>query len=323
MNGDEGVGPSTNSAQSIIRRLREQLNDVDEIISVLCAPLDVLGLLPPFFRARNAHPLSSNRQDVLKHLSALQEIILQVILPTWKSSLAELSAMALVDQYFCPDTISNASAMAGEVALQAYSSVLSLPLTEDSTKILINLRANYPIDRLYTAVFLRKDKTEKLNQAWEDYVQDVVSTPARVANAFGASGNVPLELEHGCYFTELCRRTEKLIQVLSNSSSRGMRYAFHINCAHDLTSDRLCYSHHIPSHKARESRSVPGFNKPYSFPSKFLRRHLTSNTAGIVQPCIYCVLANALQRNRVGVHAQDNFWFPSQRLAIHLRSHER
>jgi telomere length regulation protein len=208
--------------EDIISRLQTPLPDISTTLALLCSPLDCINLLPPQFRRYNVQPLPSGAVVISRHLPALQRAILQHIGPTWESALAEKDATLLLEQYFCPDTFSFASAAAGDVTLLAYSTILSLPLTEYSIRLLVRLSQEYPIDRLHSAVFSpNHERSAKQTVGWEDCVRNIAAVPAKVANALGGKRPVPPQLEHGVYFSNVCKRCECTIAALP-PSPRGV-----------------------------------------------------------------------------------------------------
>ncbi|KAJ7090068.1 telomere length regulation protein-domain-containing protein [Mycena crocata] len=207
---------STMEVEELISRLQTTLPDLSTVLALLCGPLDCIGLLPPQFRRYNVQPLPSEAVNTSRHIPALQRAILQHIGPTWDSALVDEAATPLLEQYFCPDTFSFASPAAGDVTLFAYSTILSLPLTNYSIRILVKLSERYPIDRLHSAVFSHREHTAKLALGWEDCVRNVAAVPARVANALEGKG-IPPQLEHGSYFNAVCKRCECAIWSLPPS----------------------------------------------------------------------------------------------------------
>ncbi|KDQ33574.1 hypothetical protein PLEOSDRAFT_48191 [Pleurotus ostreatus PC15] len=221
--------PVTNGldqVRDIIQRLQAPITDLPTLLALLCAPLAALGLLPPRFRDHNQNPLPDGAFKLGRHISSIQEAILLKIVPTWEQELRENDVLLLADQYFCPDSFWCATDEAGDIALLAYSTLLSTPLTVYSLRLLSRLTREYPIDRLFQAVFARKGSKSALSPheyqkrsiQWEDCVQNIVSVPAKVANAALANKiAIPELLEHGAYFNNLCIRYEQLICSLSTA----------------------------------------------------------------------------------------------------------
>ncbi|KAJ6547365.1 telomere length regulation protein-domain-containing protein [Mycena capillaripes] len=208
--------PNVMQVEQIISRLQTAVSDVSTVLGLLCGPLDCIGLLPPQFRRYNVEPLSPGAVNIPRHVPALQREILRHIGPTWEVALAEKDAEPLLEQYFCPDAFSFASSAAGDITVLAYSTILSLPLTDYSIRLLVRLSERYPIDRLHAAVFSHHTQTAKRTLGWEDCVRNIAAIPARVANSLQGKG-VPSQLEHGFYFDAVCKRCECIIASLSAS----------------------------------------------------------------------------------------------------------
>lgn len=214
---------SRTQVQNILEQLRAQVSDLQTLLNLLAAPLDSLGLLPPQFRGHNVQPISPGTLNIKKHISQLQRILLQNIVPTWDTLLAENNATLLLDQYFCPDSFSNALPAAGEIAILAYSTLVSSQMTEYALRSLERLSVEYPVDRLHTAIFAHIDTDKVVRDVeWEDCVRDLCMVPAKVANSLGATRDIPLRLENGVYFNNLSVRCEQLIFTLSAKLSKGM-----------------------------------------------------------------------------------------------------
>ncbi|KAJ7063112.1 telomere length regulation protein-domain-containing protein [Mycena amicta] len=211
-------------AEEIIAQLQTQISDPDTLLRLLAPPLACISLLPPQFVRYNVHPLPHTAVNISRHIPSFQREILRHIGPTWEPALAEKGLAALLDQYLCPDIFSFASPTAGEVTLLAYSTIMSLPFTEYSLRALVRLSERYPIDRLYVAVFARDGQDAKRMRRWEDCVRNIAAIPSRVSNALRGDG-VPPSLEHGPYFSNICKRTECAIAALSASPAEHESWA--------------------------------------------------------------------------------------------------
>lgn len=216
--------------QQLLEELQAPIADLDSLLTLLSAPLDALGLLPPRFRSYNTRPLPSSRLNVSKYIPQIQRVLLTHVVPTWDTLLAESNATSLLEQYFCPDSFSNALSSAGEVAIDAYATLImfilpAAPQISFVLWLLERLALEYPIDRLYTAVFVVKEfnvSDSGMNLRWEDCIKNLVAIPARVGNALGVAGKtdkVPSVLENAHYFNHLSSRCERLIFELSKPSS--------------------------------------------------------------------------------------------------------
>ena len=216
-----GTGAMMTDVRDLISALRSPQPDVASVLSLLAQPLDRLGLLQPTFRRFNTSRLPADVRITAKQISTLQQTILEHVAPVWLEALADEGAAPLLDQYFCPDAFSFASSAAGQVSSLAYSSILSLPLTEYAVRLLERLAKEYPVDRLHTSVLANTDGDGgRREAAWEDVIGTVVAVPAKVANALAGSlkgQTLPPSLEHAAYFGALSMRCEVLVASLSPS----------------------------------------------------------------------------------------------------------
>ncbi|KAF5386639.1 hypothetical protein D9615_001839 [Tricholomella constricta] len=207
--------------RNVIYGLQRPVVDISTLLALLCSPLDCLGLLPPQFRRHNTAPLPRGSVNVRKHIPPLQRALLEHIAPTWDTTLSDEGATLLLEQYFCPDNFSFASPAARDVALLAYSTMASQPLTAYAIHLLTRLSSEYPVDRLHSALF--SSNLEQLSVrmlAWEDCVRSIMMVPGKVSNAIAGKADVPPLLEHGTYYNNICVRTECLISSLSGSFSK-------------------------------------------------------------------------------------------------------
>nr|GAT43941.1 predicted protein [Mycena chlorophos] len=210
---------------STLAQLQSPIPDADSLLNLLAPPLAGLSLLPPQFARFTPHPSPFSAADVLRHLPSFQREILRHIGPSWESALEENGQAAILDQFLCPDVFSFASPAAGDVTLAAYSTIMSLPFTKYSLRVLSRLSERYPVDRLLLAVFASDDKDAKRMRRWEDCVRNIAAVPARVANALEGK-DIPPALEPGLYFGRLCKRTEHAIASLSASPKEHEISAF-------------------------------------------------------------------------------------------------
>jgi len=238
-----------NRIKQIITRLQQPIGSLKILLSLLTAPLDDLGILPPVFRKYNTDSLSAHSVNVRKHIPLIQHALLDYIYPTWNTVLHDHTpdATLLLWQYFCPDTFVNALPISGCLALISYETLLARRLGRGEIHLFQKLARDYPIDRLWTAVFEEKsilsqrggDTVQGLKELmWEDCVRDVVSVPAKVANAVGAAGedvdvdvDVSSVLENGVYLNGVCRRIEVLVERMSQRPVGGAFFFMNLmNC---------------------------------------------------------------------------------------------
>lgn len=215
--------PTTSDAiRDVISQLETPVPDVDTLLVVLTSILHDIGLLPPQYAQHNTRPLRPGAVHVPKHIATIQGLIITHIEPTWGSVLKELKAEHLLKQFFCPDSFSFTSPKSGDIALTAHSTILSLPISEYTAMMLSDLCREYPIDRVYSAVFPpHMAGRERQNLVWEDHVRNLAAVPAKVANALGPLNSIPPALEHGAYFHHLSLRCECLIRSLALADAVG------------------------------------------------------------------------------------------------------
>ena len=201
--------------RDVLSQLQTQITEIRTLLPLLCLPLARANLLPPQFRRFNSL-LSEDvaaDSDVTRVFPLIQRTLLQSILPTWESLLEEEGCSTLTLQYFCPDAFSNASASAGDVALYAYSTILSLPLHQRSVDLLLKLTKEYPIDRLFHGVYTIRDPARR-SVAWDDCLRNIFAAPTKIANAFEGQG-IPTDLCLPDYYNNLSVRIELLVHALS------------------------------------------------------------------------------------------------------------
>ncbi|KAI0035955.1 telomere length regulation protein-domain-containing protein [Vararia minispora EC-137] len=204
---------ASSQIQDLINRLRSPIPDLPTLLSLLTAPLDCLSILPPRFHQYKAITLPPDAFRTSRHVPLIQRALLEHVTPAWKPALDEANMMALVDQYFVPDAFMNATPSAGQVSMHAYSTLLSLPFNDYSLSLLTRLSTSYPVDRLYTSIY-GTGSSVRAGYLWEDAIRNVLSVPAKVANALEGR-NIPPELEQGQYFRNLSIRTEILLYTQS------------------------------------------------------------------------------------------------------------
>ncbi|KAI0340651.1 hypothetical protein BDW22DRAFT_1360072 [Trametopsis cervina] len=207
--------------QDVISRLQSPVKDLSTLLGLLSSPLAALHLLPPRFHKYNSFPVPQQGISLPKHLPPLQRALLEHVLPAWEPILEEENAYDIALQYFSPDAFSFGQAVAKEIALHAYSTILSSPITRHSVRLLVHLAKSYPIDVLWTVAATGKgSKSSKHTITWEDCVRNVAAVPAKVANALGPTGTIPSSLEYGTYFNTLSRRCHILFNSLSVKPSQ-------------------------------------------------------------------------------------------------------
>ncbi|KAJ4488144.1 telomere length regulation protein-domain-containing protein [Lentinula aciculospora] len=219
------VPSSDSEVRNLINAIQHPVSDISTLLSLITAPLDCLRILPPIFRRYNVNPLPSGSIKTSVHIPLLQRALLQHVLANWGLELEKQGNLSLLDQYFCPDLFSFASTVAGDVAVLAFATILSLPFTDHSIRLLARLSKEYPVDRLHSSIFSQKGSSVKLDQKWEDCIQNVVAVPAKVGNYCGTRNlDVPVFLRHGDYFNNLSLRCESLIYASSQEYSTSIHF---------------------------------------------------------------------------------------------------
>ncbi|KAL1693406.1 telomere length regulation protein-domain-containing protein [Schizophyllum commune] len=209
------MAASTESPVSaIINQLRNPISDAETLLALLAAPLDSISLLAPPLRKYNTNPLPSGNFSIARHVPQIQTALIQHIVPTWDTVLEEKQAMPLVTQYFCPDSFYYSTPAAGEIVIHALSTIVSLPLTDFSIRMLARIAVEYPIDRIHAAIFQSKSYTSKESLAWEDYIRDLCTVPGKVANFLAGARAPPPALDYEPYFSHVCTRFECLVSAL-------------------------------------------------------------------------------------------------------------
>ncbi|TRM61806.1 telomere length regulation protein-domain-containing protein [Schizophyllum amplum] len=181
--------------REILNQLKAPISDAETLLALLAAPLDSIGLLPPPLRQHNTNPLASGTFSIPRHGPSVQSALIQHVVPTWDTTVEEKQAMPLVTQN----------------RPNALSTILSLPLTDFSIKMLARIAIEYPLDRMHTAIFANKSFTSKEQCAWEDYIRDLCAVPGKVANR---TRMPPPALEYEPYISHLCTRYECLVSAL-------------------------------------------------------------------------------------------------------------
>ncbi|KAH7886252.1 telomere length regulation protein-domain-containing protein [Phlebopus sp. FC_14] len=203
--------------QGVIQQLQSPIADLHTLLGLLCLPLDKAGLLSPQYSELNSLSVhGTTTPHAIKFFPLIQRILLESVLPTWEGVLEEEKYSPLATQYFCPDAFLNASPSAGDVALYAYSTILSLRLHQRCITLLVKLAKEYPIDRLFKAVVSIPDQARR-SVAWDDCLRNIFAVPSKVANAL-AGRAIPPELEVANYFNNLSIRFECLLHDLSNAA---------------------------------------------------------------------------------------------------------
>lgn len=217
---------SSDRTRVIISRLQSPITSLEELLQLLTAPLDILGLLPPAFLRYNTHPYDRSKKDsfvLSRDIPRIQELLITNICPVWEADLTKEGRHDLLYQYFCPDAFFAASQNAGEMALHAYSTINQNILSELSIDVLKRLIRLYPVDRMYAVVFQGSGNVHVRKQGvWEDFLKSVFSIPTKVANYYQETPPSP-ELSSYNFFTSLFLRVELLIASFTKPIGEGER----------------------------------------------------------------------------------------------------
>jgi telomere length regulation protein len=251
---------SLNRVREVINQLQSPVGDLSTLRSLLSAPLECIGLLPPRFRRYNVNPLEAGACNISRHIPPIQRAVLEHVVPTWETLLSEEGETILLEQYFCPDAFSFTSEAAGELTLLAYSSILSLPLTDYSTRLLARLSKEYPIDRLHFALFSQKNHSARQAISWEDCIRNIMSIPTKVANALGGSGEITAELTHEEYFNNVSVRCEALMYSMVTDAPKSILSSLIIIIMLGSLETTRYLIYHVSLNKARESWCFPSIN---------------------------------------------------------------
>jgi telomere length regulation protein len=206
---------------SLVHALQSPAHGISSILAVLTAASHATGLLPAAYNSYNVRPLSTE-VSISKHVPLIQRTLLEHVAPSWELPLRQSNNYLLLEQFFCPVNVPS-HAPATEVALLAYSTILSSHFTEFSVRLLQRLSVEFPMDMLYEAIFNGGSVVEK-ELIWENYVRNLLGVPSRVANAFGAGlkGEIPRVLEQAFYINSLCIQCERLIADMSSRPINGV-----------------------------------------------------------------------------------------------------
>jgi telomere length regulation protein len=252
------LGNEDDAAREIIERLKRPIEDVDTLLHLLFVPLQALGILPVQYQHYVKTSLRSESFVIAKHVPLIQVALLQHVLPSWETELARSSLLSVIDLWFCPEILPLREVY-GEIALHAYTSLLSTPLDAPSIRYFARLRELYPAERIHDVVFHRSAIDDARRQRdWEDHLQILTTGPAKIANASATRKlTVPSSLDHGPYFDSLCVSLEKLIHVHCSSSSRGELFGeHHLTALTGNSENGLHWVFHIKTMSARRLSGI-------------------------------------------------------------------
>jgi telomere length regulation protein len=206
--------------KQILDSFQSPIPDLETLLNLLARPLESIGLLQTRFQKHVSEELPKGSFSIPKHLPVIQRALLQSVLPSWDSTLREENALEIADQFLCPTPSSSQNAI--RTALEAYTTILSIPFNTFSIRYLSQLTTSYHIPLLFRCV-LDSNPLDVAAVRWEDCVRAVVSVPTKVANFCGTDHFIPRNLQYDPYVADLCSHTEGIVWRLSfpGSNSRG------------------------------------------------------------------------------------------------------
>jgi len=186
--------PSMNP-RGCLSQLQGPINDLQTLTNILASSLAVYNILLPRYQrlVETLVPLSRN-QKAVRLIPQFQLAILEQVLPNWEQALEENDLMPLVQQWFCP--VNSSSEYIADVARHGLSSILSVPLRQSTVAILERLLHRYPLSSMYCHFFPVSGGLSIVAIDWDEYLKDIFSLPAKVANAGGLGGiQIPEQLD--------------------------------------------------------------------------------------------------------------------------------
>ncbi|KAF9793253.1 telomere length regulation protein-domain-containing protein [Thelephora terrestris] len=200
----------------ILDSLQSPISDLETLLNLLARPLESIGLLQTRFQNHVSEKLPKGSFNIPKHLPVIQRALLQSILPSWDSALRESNVIEIADQFLCPKSPTSQNAI--RTALEAYTTILSIPFNTFSIQYLSRLASSYHIQILFDCLFDSNPQNIAAIR-WEDCVRTVISVPTKVANFCGHEHSVPGNLRYDAYVAELCSHTEAIVWALSSLGS--------------------------------------------------------------------------------------------------------
>ena len=202
--------------KQILDSLQSPIPDLETLLDSLARPLASIGLLQTRFQKHVSEKLPKGSFSFQKHLPVIQRALLQNILPSWDSTLREEKVLEIAEQFLCPTPSHSQAAI--RTALEAYTTILSIPFNTFSIRYLSQLTTSYRIPLLFDYV-LDSSPQDVAAVRWEDCVRALVSLPTKVANFCGHEHSVPRNLQYDTYVANLCSHTEEIVWRLSSSGS--------------------------------------------------------------------------------------------------------
>lgn len=211
---------SDDDVATTLRALHAPIYELQGLLHLLIPPLKAIGLLPIGSGDHDVKPLHSSI-NIPYHIPLIQHALIEKVAPIWQSALRESGNLQLLVQYFCPIRVHGHALAVAEVVTLAYSTIVSIPLTDFSVHLLQRLSTCYSMVNIYKMIFQRFSKKQEV--IWEDYVRNFLSIPTRIANHIAERGGyVPPSLENKTYLQRVCLQCEQLIAYVSSQDVNGM-----------------------------------------------------------------------------------------------------
>ncbi|CAE7097225.1 unnamed protein product [Rhizoctonia solani] len=187
---------TTISVQELITRLRQPIPSLDELESLLGAPLRSLGI-----NSASSGSIKLTNSPSARQLATLQATVLGYVFPAWEDQ------SKLVWDYFCP---SNGGE---ELVLGALGILTVPPLPPSTVKIIDKFVKIYSLDQLWSISHKAKDVNSEIK--WDEALKNWISIPAKVANA--QAGEVEGVLNFERFMLETCKATERITHSVATT----------------------------------------------------------------------------------------------------------
>ncbi|KAH7339084.1 hypothetical protein B0J17DRAFT_768094 [Rhizoctonia solani] len=186
---------TTISVQEIISQLRQPIPSLDELESLLNAPLRSLGV-----PTTASHRLKLTSPPSPRQLITLQATILGYVFPAWEDQ------TKILWDYFCPPN-------GGGILTIGSLNVLTVPpLSPSAIKILDKFVRTYSLERLWR--ILNKGAGDNNEIKWDEVLKNWISIPAKVANV--QAGEVEGALNFKIFMLETCKSVERVIHSVAS-----------------------------------------------------------------------------------------------------------
>jgi telomere length regulation protein len=216
------VGKDDN-LRECLELLQGPIEKVEALLNALCAPLEALGVLPSKYKRYVGTSIQPGSRVTDRHISRIQVAVLQQVLSAWELELKRQGFADVLEHWLCPPYDASSKACS-RIAVEAHTTTLSSSLNASSVQYLVRLVQRYPIHHLHEQMFDGVTMEDpKLQLRWEDLVRNVASIPAKAANASASQDfDLPVDLEQGSQFQQLCKSTEELIHAHCKHWGKGI-----------------------------------------------------------------------------------------------------